>query len=101
MTIAEPLRSNGCVRTGEMTIPPRLFSHRATPVKVVRAARGSTFPGERFPLVAALLGAPARDSACRGKPGAVAPPISRKGSGKAHGSRRPTTMRIYEASECI
>ena len=98
MTIAEPLRNNGCVRTGEMTIPPRLFSHRATPVKVVRAARGSTFPGERFPLVAALLGAPARDSACRGKPGAVAPPISRKCSGKAHGSRRPTTMRIYEAS---
>jgi len=69
--------------------PPRLISHRATPVKVVRAPRGSTFPGGRFPLVAALLGASARDSACRGKPGAVAPPISRKGSGKAHGSRRP------------
>jgi DNA repair protein RadC len=79
-------------------LPPRLISHRATPVKVVRAPRGSTFPGGRFPLVAALLGASARDSACRGKPGAVAPPISRKGSGKAHGSRRPTNMRIYEAS---
>ena len=67
MTIAEPLGNNGCARTGEMTIPPRLFSHRATPVKVVRAPRGSTFPGGRFPLVAALLGASARDSACRGK----------------------------------
>ena len=33
-----------------------------------------------------------------GKPGAVAPPISRKGSGKAHCSRRPNNMRIYEAS---
>ena len=89
---------HGCGRTDGTIIPPRLISHRATPVKVVRAPRGSTFPGGRFPLVAALLGASARDSACRGKPGAVAPPISRKGSGKAHGSRRPTNMRIYEAS---
>jgi DNA repair protein RadC len=88
----------GCGRTRGTQIPPRLISHRATPVKVVRAPRGSTFPGGRFSLVAALLGASARDSACRGKPGAVAPPISRKDSGKAHGSRRPTNMRIYEAS---
>jgi hypothetical protein len=29
----------------------RVF-HPVTPVKVVRAARGSTFPGLRFPLVA-------------------------------------------------
>lgn len=31
--------------------PARQFSHHATPVKVVRARRGSTFPSGGFPLV--------------------------------------------------